>query len=259
MRHLLRSLCLLFALPVCAQAASDVIATYLYSDGTTITLSTRDSRHVRMDTSPKNYSLLANGKMYSVSCEDGQCQSMDMGTMAQMTGGLGSLFNGGADPVNYTIRYEKTGKTETVAGYKGTIYNVVVSENGKVTSRDEMVLCNHADLKKLTEGWIAMAEVLSQTMGQRFQESMSEAKKLGYGGILRYGDQMRLKTLTLKNLNAAYYELPENTQQVDYQQPDQRDDMGLGNDAKEIGYDAKQSTKEEIKDSIRGAISDLFN
>ena len=131
MRKFLFSLCLILAMPVSAVAASDIIATYTYSDGTMVTLCTRDSQHVRMDTSPTTYTLLSNGKVYSVTCEDGQCNAMDMGAMAGMASGLSSMFGGGSDPDNYEVRYEKTGKTETVAGYKGTIYEAVVLEDGR--------------------------------------------------------------------------------------------------------------------------------
>ena len=44
MRKLIFLLCLFVALPVCAQAGSDIIATYKYSDGSMVTLCTREDR-----------------------------------------------------------------------------------------------------------------------------------------------------------------------------------------------------------------------
>lgn len=261
MRKLLFLMCLVLAMPTTALAASDIIATYTYSDGNKVTLCTRDSEHVRMDTSPTAYTLLSNGKVYSVTCEDGQCQAMDMGSMAGMAGGFSSMFGGG-EATEYDVRYEKTSKTEKVAGYTGTVYKAVVFEDGKVVSREDVVLSTHSNIKKLTDGWIAMAEVLTQSMGRSFQDSMNEAKKMNYGGVLRYGDQMRLTKLSVKTLDSAYYQLPSGTQEVQAQQmPEQQgtDDMGLGSDAKEIGYDAKETTKDEIKGGIRDAIRGLFD
>ena len=262
MRKAIFLLCLVLAMPVAAQAASDIIATYTYTDGTKVTLCTRDAQHVRMDTSPTAYTLLSNGKVYSVNCDGGQCQVYDLSAMtAGMAGGMTSMFGGGDDSDdNYEVRYEKTGKTETVAGYKGAVYNAVIFENGKVVEREEMVMSDHSNIKKVTDAWIAMSEAMTQTMGKSFQDSLDEAKKMGYGGILRYGKEMRLTKLTVKNLDSSYYKLPKNAEQVQMQQPQQGDDsMGLGNDAKEIGSDAKEATKDEIKGSIRDAISDLFN
>lgn len=261
MRRIILLLCLVLAMPMAAQAASDIVATYKYTDGTMVTLCTRDAEHVRMDTSPTAYTLLSGGKVYSVNCDSGQCQVYDLSAMSSgMASGMTSMFGGGSEP-DYEVRYEKTGKTETVAGYKGTIYNAVVLEDGKVVRRDQMVLSTHANIKKITEAWMAMADALTQSMGQSFQDSLDEAKKMGYGGILRYGDEMRLTKLAVKNLASSYYKLPSNAQQVQVQQPSQNqsNDMGLGDDAKEIGTDAKEATKDEIKGSIRDAISDLFN
>lgn len=260
MRRIVLLLCLVLAMPAAALAASDIVATYKYADGTMVTLCTRDAQHVRMDTSPTAYTLLSNGKVYSVNCDSGPCQVYDLGAMtAGMAGGLTSMFGGGSEP-EYEVRYEKTGKIETIAGYKGTVYNAVVFEDGKVVRRDEMVLSTHSNIKKITDAWMAMADALTQSMGQSFQDSLDEAKKMGYGGILRYGNEMRLAKLSVRNLDAAYYKLPADAQQARMQQPAQQEDndMGLGDDAKEIGADAKETTKDEIKGSIRNAIGDLF-
>lgn len=265
MRRLLLIICLVLVVPSIALAASDIVATYKYSDGTMVTIVTRDKDHVRMDTSENSYTLLSNGKVYSVTCQDGQCQVVDMGAMMSgMGGGFTSMFGGGdegAEP-EYDVRYRKTGRTETVAGYKGVVYETEVYEQGKLTSREEMVLSKHSNIKKLTEGWIAMAEAMTQAMGDSFEDSLEEAKKLGYGGMLRYGDSMTLSKLSIKNLDSSYYKLPSNSRQVQTQQPPQQqsgNDMGLEEDAKDVGYDAKEATKDEIKGSIRDAIGGLFN
>lgn len=260
MRKLLLFTVLFLALPVSAQAASDIIATYKYSDGSMVTLCTRDSQHVRMDTSPTSYMLLSGEKIYSVSRnDDGTWQAIDMDQMKSMGSGFTSMFGGGSTP-DYEVRYEKTGKSEKIAGYNGNVYNAVVFEDGKVVSRDEVVLGQHSNLKKLTDGWMAVASRMTN-LGSSFEDCTSEAKKMGYGGMLRFGEDMRLASLKIKKLNSSYYKLPSNTKQVKVQQPPQQQTSGggLSDDAKEIGEDAKQATKDEIKDSIRNTISDLFN
>ncbi len=62
MRKIILTLCFLMAAPLCAQAASDIIATYKYADGSMVTLCTRDANRVRMDTSPTSYMLLKDRK-----------------------------------------------------------------------------------------------------------------------------------------------------------------------------------------------------
>lgn len=259
MRKLICLLCLILALPVSAQAASDVIATYRYADGNMITLCTRDQQHVRMDTSPTSYMLLTDGKVYSVTRDDsGTWNVVDMEKMKGMGGGLTSMFGGGSP--EYEVRYEKTGKTEKVAGYKGNVYTAAVFEDGKTVSREEVVLCSHSNLKKLTEGWVAIASAMSNNT-QAFDACTAEAEKMGYGGVLRFGNDMRLASLKVKTLNASYYQLPSGANQVQMPQAEQEQGAGntLSNDAKEIGDDAKQATKDEIKDSVRSVIGDLFN
>lgn len=259
MKKVVLVLGLLLCLPSLAFAASDIIATYKYADGSMVTLCTRDSKHVRMDTSPTSYLLLSGDKVYSVSRDDeGQWHAMDMDKMKSMGGGFTSMFGGGGDAPEYSVRYEKTGKTENICGYKGNVYTAVTFEDGKVIERSEMVMCNHTNLKRLTEGWIAVANRMSN-MNQAFDDSLEEAKRMGYGGVLRYGNDMRLASLKTKNLDASYYKLPSSTQQVEMPQQAAQDDAGLGDDAKEIGQDAKQATKDELKEGIRDVIGSIFD
>ncbi|MCK5349595.1 MAG: hypothetical protein KAJ25_09410, partial [Desulfobacula sp.] len=80
MRNML-IVCLLFFTST-AIAATDIVATYKYQDGSMVTIVTRDSRHVRMDTSATSYLLLQEDKVFSVSQDDsGQWMVMDMGQM----------------------------------------------------------------------------------------------------------------------------------------------------------------------------------
>lgn len=257
MRKVFFLVCLIIALPICVQAASDVIATYTYSDGSMVTLCTRDANHVRMDTSPTSYMLLSGNKVYTVNRDDdGTWQAVDMDQMKNS--GVMSMFGGGSDVPDYDVRYEKTNKTEKIAGYDGTVYTAVIFEDGKVVERENIVLSRHGNIKKLTEGWMSMASRMSN-MAKSFESSTEEAKKMGYGGILRYGNDMRLTNLKTKNLNPSYYALPSGVQQVQVRQQSGNDDTGLKDDAKDIGYDAKEATKDEIKGGIRDAISDIFN
>ena len=259
MRKLIFLFLMLLAFPTTANAASDVIATYKYSDGSMVTICTRDANHVRMDTSKDSYMLLSDNKIYAVSrTDDDTWTAMDMDKMKSMANGMGSMFGGGE--VEYDVRYEKTSKTEKIAGYSGTVYTAVVYEDGKVTSRDEVVLGSHSNLKKLSDGWMAMAKRLTN-MAESFSDSIEEAEKMGYGGMLRYGQDMRLSSLKVRNLDNAYYKLPSGTKQAQVPQPPKQtsnNDMGLSDDAKEIGHDAKETTKSEVKDEVRGFIKGLF-
>ncbi len=221
MRYILTILLLLFAST--AIAAADIVATYKYSDGNMITIVTRDRQHVRMETSPTSYMLLKDDKVFSVSRDDsGQWIVMDMDQMKGIASGseFMTMFGGrAAEPKEYTARYEKTGQKEKIAGYTGFVYNVEMMENGKLVRRDEVVLCSHSDVERLNQGWAAMSARMGQIMGEEMSKSIEqatkEAQKAGYGGMLRYGDEMKLSSLYKKTLNGGYYQLPAGAKTVE--------------------------------------------
>ena len=175
MRNLL-IVCLLFFAST-AIAATDIVATYKYQDGNMVTVVTRDARHVRMDTSATSYLLLQEDKVYSVSQDDsGQWMAMDMGQMKAVTSsGFTSLFGGGETKTKkeYSVKYEKTGQKEKIAGYTGVVYDVEVMEGGKVVRRDEVVLSSHSDLKKVNEGCLPLHRKWVKSWAKRWQRVLN--------------------------------------------------------------------------------------
>ena len=268
-------------------AGADVIATYKYRDGSKVTLVTRDRDHVRMDTSPTSYMLLQKDKVYSVSKTDaGQWEVMDMAQMkAMVPAGMTSLFNGGDTQVAHTsLAFEKTGRKETIAGYTGQVFEVVVKENGKAVEKDEVVLCSHADLEKVNQGWTAFGEKMGQIMGGDLAKSVKnaadEAAKAGYGGMLRYGRDMALEKLTRQSLDNAYYQIPKGAKMLRLNQmqmpgagiqnggtstsagqaPSSADQAGnvLEKDAADVGETAHQAAKDATMDEVREGVQTLF-
>jgi len=273
MRRFLFAVCCLLIWPVSGHAASDVVATYVHQDGTMMTLYVRDAEHVRMDTSKDSYTLLKGDKVYAVSRDDeGRWQVMDMEKMAAMASGMGSMFGGGGpDPAGYEFSYAKTGRKETVAGYTGLVYNAEVKEKGKLVSRDEVVLSTHGDLVKVNDGWTALAVKMTKAMGRSgdasLQKSLQEAREYGYGGVLRYGDEMQLKSLKLKDLPSSYFALPEGAQEMgqDMNQAEAAPEQGdgvLDKDAKDVGQaahdEAKDATIDEVREGVRSMFKSIF-
>ncbi|MFH2092494.1 MAG: hypothetical protein ABIJ31_09035 [Pseudomonadota bacterium] len=305
MRYIL-AVCLLF-FTTTAFAAADFVATYQYPDGNQITIVTRDAQHVRMETSPTSYMLLKENKVYSVSQDDGgQWVVMDMDQVKGLAtgGGFMSLFGGGGqepakEPETSAV-YEKTGRKEKIAGYTGLVYNVELIENGQVVQRDEMVLSSHADLKKVNEGWTAIASKMGEIMGENVSKTIEEATKKaqeeGYGGMLRYGDEMKLASLKKMSLDLSYYQLPQGSktvqmgamppatqprmntpkqpqvtsvpqpsvqQPVTVPQPQQQVESELAKDAKDVGQaardEAKQSAEDEVREGVRTLFKSLFD
>ncbi len=272
-----------------AFAATDIVATYMYQDGSKVTIVTRDNEHIRMDTSENNYMLLQGDKIYSVSKDDdGQWMVMDMDQMKGFSsGGLASLFGGQkAAAKEYTANYKKTGQKEKISGYTGTVYNVEVLENGQVIRIDEVVLSSHSDLKQVNEAWVSISSKMGQIMGQEMSKAIEkasdEAKKAGYGGMLRYGDEMRLNSLKKKSLDSSYYQFPQGAQKVkmgaqpsfgnqagakpsddqypveeDYPDPDRTSSEEQATQESVPG--SEKSTEDEVKESVQKLFKGLFN
>jgi hypothetical protein len=243
-----------------AVAATDIVATYKYQDGNTITIAIRDSQHVRLETSPTSYMLLKEDKVFSVSRDDnGQWMVMDMDQMKGLAsgGGFMGMFGGQApEPKEYTVTYEKTGQKEKIAGYTGMVYHVAMMENGKLVSKDEVVLCSHADVKKVNQGCSAISARMGQSMGEEMSKSIEqatkEAQKAGYGGMLRYGDEMTLASLQKKTLSSDYYQLPSGAKNVE---------MGKMNEASAPSEEEAPAagTEDELQKNVKGLLDSLFN
>jgi hypothetical protein len=251
MRNMLIIFILFFASS--AVAATDIIATYKYQDGNMLTIVTRDKDHVRMDTSATSYMLLKGDKVYSVSQDDsGQWMVMDLGQMAAAasSSSFTSLFGGGEQVVQekeYSANYEKTGRKEKIAGYTGVVYNAEVKEDDEIIRRDEVVLCSHSDIKKINDGWSAIAAKMSENMGQEMAKSIEqatkEAKAAGYGGMLRYGDEMKLQSLKKMNLNVSYYDIPSGAQYVEMGQMPNSQQQPTYDEQQQI-YDQQQQEQD---------------
>jgi hypothetical protein len=242
-----------------AVAAADIIATYKYPDGNMVTIVTRDKDHVRMDTSPTSYMLLQGDTVYSVSQDDsGQVMVMDLGQMKQANqqSGLASLFGGGQEETRepeYMANYEKTGRREKIAGYTGVVYNVEVREGDRIVRRDEVVLSTHSDIKQVNEAWIALGEKMSQAMGDEMADSLDnatrEAKEKGYGGMLRYGDEMKLDSLKKMSLDITYYQLPENAQHVQMGQMPDMQQMQQQYEQQQQQYEQQEQQEQSGQDA----------
>ena len=113
-----------------------------------------------------------------------------------------------------------------------------------------------------------------------------EAKKEGYGGMLRYGDEMKLESLKKMSLDISYYQVPPGAQYIEmgqmpnfqdqqqyqdqeqqqqyqdqqqvYDQQQNQADQPLEQDAKEVGQDARQETRDATIDEVKEGVQNLF-
>jgi hypothetical protein len=201
--------------------AGDIVATWKYTDGSTVKLSARDDRHIRMDTAPDSYTLLTGGKVYMVQKDDDGWQATDRAQVAGMMGGMfGQQKSANAE--DYKATYKYTGKTETIAGYKGKVYRVEVRDGaGKLVSADDLVLSKSKDIRRINLAMVQISSKMTAMVMPGMAQSVDAAKKQAdqYGSVLRYGKDMTLQSVKKASLKAAYFELPQGTTQREVKAP----------------------------------------
>lgn len=269
---------------------ADIVGTWKTGGNESLKISYRDDNHIRMDTGPDSYMLISGSKAYMLTRSRGKWQAHDLDEMAAMM----QMFGKGAlDPkaiAESEPRLESTGRTETIAGFKGEVYRAMYKDASGRDHWTEVVLSDHPDVKKLNQGWSGLVSRMAQMLGKDTAEALKQATKAaqeqGLGGMLRSGDDMILQSLEKPSLSASHYELPRGVEFVSM--PDmgagaaQRSGTeaagkGYGKDiaseagsevadtakgtAKEFGDTAKEEArdisdeaKEEAKESVRGGM-----
>jgi hypothetical protein len=224
MRRILVSVFLVLFVLTGTALAKDIVATWKYTDGTTIKISARDDRHIRMDTAPDSYTLLTGSKVYLVQKDDDGWQATDMAQMASVMGGMGGMF-GKQKSVNaedYKATYKYTGKTETIAGYKGKVYRVEVRDGaGKLVSSNDLVMSKSKDIRRINMAMVQISSKMTSMAMPGMAKSVDAANKQAdqYGSVLRYGKDMTLQSVKKVSLKAAYFELPKGTTQREVKAP----------------------------------------
>jgi hypothetical protein len=198
-------------LAISASALADVSGTYQMED-TRMVISVRDDNHVRMDMDKNNFLLLTGSKTYSVRKEGKGWVAMDLAEIGKMTGAMGGMpFAGDEEEEEHDLSdgdFRDTGRTETVAGYKGRVYEVTDPDG----ERSEVVLTNHKDITSLTRGMIRMGQQSAQNMGfADTSELPLEVVNSGYTGMLRQDRNVKLLSVDTSDKGKGYFELPSGT------------------------------------------------
>lgn len=209
---------ILFSL-IATTAQADLVGTWSVADEQAIKIYYKDNNHIRMDVGNGTYMLVLKDKTYSVMNQGGQLMVMDMAAMGGAMKAIGGAMAGQVDERakeydTSTAKITKTGRTETVAGYKGDVYKVSVQgPNGLETA--EFVTSNHKDIIAFQKAFMTISErmaksFLSEDTMKGFKETASLFEKQQAGGMLRYGNDMILTKLENKGLDSGFYNLPKN-------------------------------------------------
>jgi hypothetical protein len=196
---------------------AEVSGVYEIEGGQTMELSYKDGDHMRMSMPGGQFMLVNGDKTYMVRQQKSQWVAMDMAAMGQMMQQMRQQSGQQApqgQQGSSDATFRDTGRTETIAGYEGTVYEVTA--NGETT---EIVLSDHEDIVALSRGWVQFTGKMTKQMGamnkQMQDDLLSQRDIEERGGILRVGNDMRVKSVSTENKGSDYYELPEGTRVQD--------------------------------------------
>ncbi len=172
-----------------------------------------DRSTVRMNVSDKrgsdSYMLVRDGRAYMVSNSRGETIVMDMAQLGSMAKGMGMNMGAGDSFKQELLKYNRTGRSETVAGYRGDVYSLTWRDS-RGTHTDEAVLSSHQNVREFSDAWMYLAKTMANSMNQQIISDDSIWNFLeGEGkGVLRLGDDFRVVSIESKNINANRFVLP---------------------------------------------------
>lgn len=195
------------AIALSAAAHAELKGSYQIDQNKPLDLYYLDDQHMRVDIANKNQLVLKNSQSWILHRQGDQWLGVDADQAAAV---LKSTHGEELQKDIGPIELRDTGRTETVAGYQGKVFELHAGDN-----HYELVLTDNPDVLALTNGWRKLALKLSQSLGaaqtQKLQQALSKIPDHGMGGLLRQDKQLVLTAVT-KNINRSDVDMPPNTQ-----------------------------------------------
>ncbi len=162
----------------------------------------------------QGYMILRDEHLYMVSENDGQVMVVDMNSAFSMFGGMAAS----ATPEHVSgklVSMKATGRSESLAGMTGEVYLVRFIDHEGVERESEVVLSPDKRAIGFRDAVANMAMTMASSMRQA---GMSEAMDSGEEmqrklenlnrGVLRYGEDMRVQSITETTVAQERFVLP---------------------------------------------------
>lgn len=185
-----------------------------------------DERRVRMDmqmpvsndkgqrANLQAWQLLRDGKIYSVTVQNGKPVVMELSGMLKMMGSMVKSQAGartGPNDVQEVHSLKPTGRRETVAGVSGEVYLLDYQPEQGERRQEEVVLSGNATVREMTLAMMQYGRTLALAMGQPEPEGSRELQRQ-FGdrqlGLLRFGSQLKATRISGQAPAASRMELP---------------------------------------------------
>lgn len=199
-RHVIAGL--LLSLPLLAWASGTAV---LKADNETLHISWQGTKTLRMQSADtRDYMLLREGKVYSVGYEGKQPVVLELSQMMQ-----GFAAGVREDPAFQRMAPQSltaTGRTETVAGIPGKVYEATIVDADGRTQNSDMVLTDDARVIELSQAYLYTVAAMfgSDDVRKAYEDSLPA----GARGILRVGSEWSLQSISDVAPPPSDFELP---------------------------------------------------
>lgn len=207
-----RSMLFAVAALLAAPAFADLTAVYALAGGEQLRVEYRDAANFRIGTDAENYQLMVDGHLYAVA----QGQVIDVQKVSRQIRAVGAdtflagLLGDATSDVPTDVTVRPLGRRETIAGYTGEVYEAVArTSNGE--QRAEVVVADDADLKAVQDALMKVAKDAVAAVGAEssaYARPLQQVEQLRLGGVLRYGEDLRLVSLQRAPIAAGRIALP---------------------------------------------------
>lgn len=174
---------------------------------TEISITWQDADTVRMDFDEDSLLFRLDGKTYTVSRSDGDIEVIDIGAMIEMMHSMTHQGEGqdDKDSLDESFSTQATGRTETLAGFEGRVYQVQSNLFDEDDGPDEVVFTDDPLVVEMTHAYFGVMDgMASKEMGQSWLDALPGKDR----GLLRLGDQLRLESIQRADPPASAFELP---------------------------------------------------
>jgi len=256
---------------------ADVTAVFNAGGQENITIEYRDDNHVRMSAPGGGYLIITGGEGY-IAAQDGRNWTVfrfrDMAAMiSRMGASMGAMGLGGGEinilDVDGTPEIRNTGRTETVAGISGEVYEVI-STNASNGNREvtELVLSGHADALSAYQGFMRITTMMGEMAGiQGLDALMDDTYGLAGKAVLRADNDWILTSVNRGNIPDANFALPAQPMDMPnipgFGGGGQSGGAGIGGwlsgevgNAGQVASDEAESVVEEAAQEARGNVTD---
>jgi hypothetical protein len=155
-----------------------------------------------------SYMIMRDGKAYAVT----QGMVMDLSGMAKMMGSQMQANPGSmASNVDRYMGMHATGRSETVAGIRGDVYVVEYADENGQKHADEVVLSSDKRAWEFSQAMMKMGRSMARAAGIQERAGETEMWNTFNGkraGVLRYGTQMQVVSLSSSDPASSRFELP---------------------------------------------------